>query len=311
VSCKIGEADFIRMFQLEPCGFPEEARARLANMNLNFRPSSKEELAEYAVAFMKMIGGKLAPRSRDENLAAFERGWTENLEAFKASSPNGFETALKPRYFRGAKFFRYDGDVVMPENHQIEYEAFIIARLCLFHKYLRQADFVCELGCGSCANLLLLSTLLPKTELLGLDWTNASSKIAAALADRTRSRISGRTFDLLAPDKSLKLPEGAAIISLHAFEQLGEAFEPVLDFMLAAKPSIVVQYEPVLDFYDPESLPDRLALAYCEQRNYLKGYYAALKELERQGRIRILEARRPGLGGVLHEQSIIAWKPLD
>jgi hypothetical protein len=79
--------------------------------------------------------------------------------------------------------------------------------------------------------------------------------------------------------------------------------------MLAARPSVVVQYEPVLEFYDPDNLYDALALRYCRQRNYLEGYYPALQRLQDEGRIEILAARRPELGGTLHEASVLVWRP--
>ncbi len=178
--------------------------------------------------------------------------------------------ALKPGYFRGSRFFRYNDRLVVTNNHQLEYELFLIARLCIFHAWLRNVDVVCELGCGTCANLLLLSDTMPDAAFIGLDWARASCEIAGHLSKRLSRNISGHVFNMLEPDHGVDVPEGAAILSIHAFEQLGREFDAMLDFILAKRPAIVVQYEPVLEFYNTNSLLDALALRYCRKRGYLE-----------------------------------------
>lgn len=307
---RIGQGDFARMFKIDASEIPKLAKERLSSYDLTVRLANKTEFAEYVLNFLKLIDETRTYRSKEENLATFERGWTENLLKLKGAGPESLEAALKPGYFRGSKFFRYNTELVVTDNLQLEYELFVIARLCLTYTYLRSSTVVYELGCGSCANLLLLSKILPDAELVGLDWTKASSEIAGELKRKTARPISGHVFDLMEPDKSLTLPEGTALISIHAFEQLGGSFGPALDFILASKPSIVVQYEPVLEFYNGNNLLDYLSLSYCVKRNYLNGYYSKLLRLEKDRRIEILAAYRPYLGGVLHESSVLVWKPL-
>ena len=297
------------MFRLEKSGVPDLARDLIQKYDLTCRLPTIGEFEEYVLNFLKLEENAGLARSREENRLAFERGWSENLEELKASSPDSYEMALKPKYYRGSKFFSYDNELVVTSNLQLEYELFVIARFCLFHAYLRNVDIIVELGCGACANLLLLSKVLPKTKLIGLDWTSASSEIAVELGRRLLKPISGHVFDMLAPDFSLEIPKGAAIISIHAFEQLGHVFGPALEFIVRSRPSIVMQYEPALEFYDDNRLMDLLALRYCRRRGYLQGYYSRLLEMERDGKIRILAAYRPYLGGVLHESSVLLWKP--
>lgn len=307
---RIGEDDFARMFRIGEAHIPEPARDLIRRYDLICRAPDTVELEEYVLNFLMLEEDTRLARSKEENRLAFEHGWSENLDELKASGPDGYEMALKPKYYRGSKFFRYDNRLVVTDNPQLEYELFVIARLCLFHAYLGGSEVVYEMGCGTCANLLLLSGILPKAGLVGLDWTAASSKIAAELGRKLMRPISGHIFDMLSPDSTVEIPEGAAIISVHAFEQLGRNFEPALEFMVRAKPSIVLQYEPVLEFYDNDRLLDKLALRYCRKRAYLEGYYSRLREMEEDGKIRILAAYRPYLGGVLHESSVLVWKPL-
>lgn len=306
---QICQEDFIRMFRLEHVGIPTIAMGLFAKYDLTYNQAGREDWEEYKRVFQELAEKKICVRSSQDNLLAFEQGWSENLGELRKSAPDDYEKALKPKYFRGSKFFRYNRNLVVSENYQIEYESFVIARLCLFHAYLRGVDHIYELGSGSCANLLLLSRTLHQTSLVGLDWAEASCQIATELGKRLSLSISGRHFDMLNPDYSLEIPRGSAIVSIHSFEQLGRSYEPILDYILRAKPSVVVQYEPVLDFYDDSTAFDSLALSYCIRRGYLKGYYSRLRQLEDSGQIRIVDAFRPGLGGVLHEQSVIVWEP--
>jgi hypothetical protein len=306
----IRESDFVKMFRLEKSGVPDLACHMFGKYDLSYRDASVKELDEYVLDFLKLEETSGLVRTREENRLAFERGWRENLEDLKSSSPEKYELSLKPKYYRGSKFFRYDNRLVVTNNPQLEYELFIIARLCLFHQYLKDVETICELGCGTCANLLLISNMLPKTKLIGFDWTISSCEIAHELGKKLSKPISSHVFDMLEPDLSCEIPEGAAIISIHSFEQLGYEFEAVLEFILRSKPSIVMQYEPVLDFYDDNKLLDYLALRYCKRRGYLQGYYERLLHMESEGRIEIMAGYRPYLGGVLHESSVLVWKPL-
>jgi hypothetical protein len=309
VNVTIEQADFTRMFRLENSGIPDLADDLIRKFDLSYQRANKEELEEYVLTFIKLIEKEEMVRTREENLHAFENGWTENLEELKTSSPASYESALKPKYYRGSKFFRYNDDLVITENLQLEYELSLIARFCLFQTYLEKAETICEIGCGSCLNLSLLSKVLPKAKLIGLDWTSASCEIARELGEQLSRPISGVLFDMLGPDFLFEIPTGAAIISIHAFEQLGNRFEPILEYLIRSKPSIVVQYEPVFEFYNGNNLLDYLALSYCRRRSYLEGYYSRLQQLEKNGQIKIVNAFRPYLGGVLHESSVLVWKP--
>ena len=167
-----------------------------------------------------------------------------------------------------------------------------------------------ELGCGSCQNLFLLSELFPRKKLVGLDWTHASQEIARELSNHGR-QVRGLNFDMLDPRMDDSLPRGSAVLTVHALEQIGTKHEKLLSFLLNSNPSIVVHYEPIVEFYDKNNLLDYLALIYSEKRCHLTGYLTALRKLEREKKVEIIEARRSYLGGVFHESStLIAWRPV-
>lgn len=305
---KITADDFGRMFRFQNGTLPEFIRSELSNINSAYRIADAQQQREYVLDYLKQIDGDTITRTKEENLAAFEAGWTENynkmlLEGITLDS-------LKPGYFRGSKYLRFNNQLIVSDNLQLEFDLFKISRYCIFDNYLRGFDTIYELGCGSCQNVLMLAEMFKNANIIGMDWTNASKKIADYLGTNLKRNISGHIFDMLNIQESQYIPPESAIITIHAFEQLGTNFSSILNFIKRCRPGIVVQYEPILEFYSDSNLYDFLALKYCQKRNYLENYLTTLKQMELQHQIEIICAYRPFLGGVLHESSLVVWRPL-
>jgi hypothetical protein len=277
-------------------------------INTGYHEANLEETREYALFVLKRINEPYILRSRRQNLSAFEKGWGENLRLLESGRPP--RMALKPKYFKPSKFLRYNGKLIVSPNLNLEYELFTLARKLLFKSYLAPHHNIYELGCGSSQNLLLLSEIFPEKELWGLDWTRSSVKIIDFLSRRFNKKIKGRIFDMARPENGLALKPGSALITVHSLEQLGGDFEGLVSSIIDAGPAMVMHYEPILEFYKADDWLDQLALAYSGKRNYLKGFYTHLLKLEKRGKIEIIMARRPFVGGVIHEASLIIWRPV-
>ncbi|MEP7305698.1 MAG: class I SAM-dependent methyltransferase [Acidobacteriota bacterium] len=269
--------------------------------------ASRQERDEYILEILELIRSPRIERSVEENRAAWERGWQQNLEEARAS---GFALeALRPKYFRGNRFLRWQGDVVVSENPQIEYDLFVLARRLLFGSFLPGIRTIYEIGSGSGNNLWLLSELFPEARIIGLDWVAPAVQLATELGRASRRQIEGRHLDMLNPDRAFALDPGAAVVTIHALEQLGDQHLALLDWLAAARPALVLHYEPILEFYDRANVLDYLALWYSQRRRYLTGFWTELAARRDAGRIEVLDARRPRLGGVYHEASVIVWRP--
>ena len=295
----------------EPFGLPPQATdligGHTVGVDLRCRMASRDERDEYVREMLELIRSPRIERSPDENRTVWERGWQQNLDDARTRS---FQPdALKPKYFRGNRFLRWQQDLVVSGNPQIEYDLFVLARRLLFGSFLSGARTIYEIGSGSGNNLWLLSELFPDVRVVGLDWVAPAVQLATELGQATARTIEGRQFDMLDPDPSLVLEPGAAVVTVHALEQLGDRYGPLLDWLVAARPAIVLHYEPILEFYDDANLLDYLALWYSERRRYLMGFWTELARRRDAGVIEVLDARRPGLGGVYHEASVVAWRP--
>lgn len=304
---KIGKEDFKRMFHYNVNEFQKEFLSLISDIDTSYRKPNGEEFEEYVLSVLKKIDSEQIIRTKEENLDIFEKGWRENLGIIKMEGITMGN--LKPRYFRPSKFLRYNDSLIVTDNLNLEYDLFTLARHIIFKKYLASFDVIYEIGAGSCQNLLMLSELYPEKELYGLDWSAASVEIAHFIAKSLGRNIKGYLFDMLNPSTEMVIKPGSAIVSIHALEQAGAEHNRLLSFILKSRPGIVVHYEPILEFYNENKLLDCLALIYSRRRNYLNGYLTALRNLEREGEIEILEAYRPYLGGVIHEASLIVWRP--
>lgn len=295
-------------FSFKYADLAEDVFSMFHRADTAYREAHLDEYKEYILHVLKLIDTSIIARGREENLDSFEKGWEENLRLLLA---RGLSTeSLKPKYFKKNKFLRYNKKLIVSENLDLEYDLFTLSRYLIFSKHLKPYQKIYELGSGSCQNLLMLSELFPEKELYGLDWTKTSKEIASTLAKMTGRQISGHVFDMFKPREDFVIEKGSAVITIHAMEQLGTSYERLLSFILNSKPAIVVHYEPITEFYDHEDLLDYLALKYSNKRNYLSYYYTALRNLQRENKIKIIEAFRPYIGGVIHESSLISWKPV-
>ncbi len=239
---RIGLEEFCNLFGMDGHPLPEDFQLRFAKTDTRYRPVTRQQAEAHILDSMQR-----AERSRHsaslDNQPAFEAGWRENLAQALAQGLDA--QALRPRYFRPASILRYRRSVIAPENPYLEYDLFVLARLLLFSRLLAPFESIYEFGCGSCANLLMLARMYPGKRLHGLDWAPASVEIADLLKQQGGHPVRGRLFDMLHPDPGFRLQPDAAVLTVHAMEQLGERHAPLLNFLLAARPALVVHYDPI------------------------------------------------------------------
>jgi hypothetical protein len=167
-----------------------------------------------------------------------------------------------------------------------EYSRFCEIRDGLLREYCSDMP-VYEFGCGNGHN--------KTSNWKGFDWSeSAVAKLKAFGAE-------AEVFDMFNPVK-MEIP-GAAV-TFHALEQLGKNFRPFLDFLLEAKPQVVVHVEPILELYE-DNLLDYLAVQYHKKRGYLEGYLEAVINSGAE----ILELKRNHFGSLYHDAySVLVWQ---
>jgi hypothetical protein len=301
--------EFSLLLGVPEAEFGPVAQSIIRQTNFEFRFLSLEERELLIFEILSTIsGGKLTisgPAKRD----IWNNGWSENLSEFSAS---GFDpTALIPKFIRKGVPKRLNGEFILPYSEDFEVDFVRLMREVLFRKFFSDIESLYEFGCGTGSNLLAAAEILPGTKLYGLDWSIASTKIVKLLGETKSINIYGHLFDMFSPDYSLPVSSNDGVLTIGALEQLGTNFTEFLNFLIEKSPRVCVHFETMNELYDRTTVPDFLATEYSKVRNYLWGFLTALRNLEKEGRVKILQIQRV-FGGQFHEgYSFVAWSPVS
>ena len=273
-----------------------------------YRNLEKSEIDKIILIVLNKLEEVDLPKSGVNDASRWEKGWGEVLEKVKNSGIS--IRLLQPQYFH-YNFMRLDGSYIEVPDGSFEFDFYTTIRRVLFRKYFTGFRNIIEFGCGTGTNLAILSEIFPEASLVGCDWASSSQEILKIMAKELKAKVHGVRMNMLTLEGSenIEIDSQTAVITMHAMEQLGSAFKPFLDYILGKRPRLIFHVEPVFELYNPDKLFDELAVKYHEKRNYLKGYLPALKKLEGEGKIEILEIRRLFFGSLFHEgYSLIVWK---
>ena len=248
--------------------------------------------------------------SGGHRLPAWERGWGEILEQIEKRGLT--YDNLRPQYFRHDTM-RLKKDYVAVEGRRFEFAACHAIKAILYANLIQDGDQIVDLGTGTASNVFLLLKMFERSEVIGCDWAKQSNSLTDRVGHHFGGRARGVRLDMLSLEGLDRVGEfeGSVVLSVHAFEQLGDAFDPILAAIVAGRPRLVVQIEPILQNYEAESLIDYLAIRYHEKRNYLNGYLPALRALQDEDRVDILKSIRLPVGNMFHEPyGVLVWRPL-
>jgi hypothetical protein len=298
--------DFARLFNDKLSNY---VKNKISEYKLVYSPLSRQE---EELVIIKIINTLLDPHlvySGLHRLKQWEKGWGENLTELKREKTTG---AVSPHYFGKYSVNRLNQIFVKGVSPNYEKNMLYVILDYLFDKYLREFDNVYEFGCGTGHNLLKVHEVNPSANLFGLDWAKSSQKIISQMSDLGLIKnIKGYNFDFFKPNKKIKLSDNSAIYTVAALEQVETNYKAFVSYLIKNKPNICLHVEPIAELLDENRLIDNLSIRYFRKRNYLNGYLTYLKKLEKEGKIKIHEAKRTYIGSMFIEgYSIIVWSPL-
>jgi hypothetical protein len=147
--------------------------------------------------------------------------------------------------------------------------------------------------------------------LYGTDWAKSSQKIINQINKSLNLNINPINLDFFNPDYGIDVPSDSVFYTVASFEQIGENFEKIVNFIINKKPELCIHMEPIDELLDGNNLVDFLSIKYFRKRNYLKGYLPYLESLEKQNKIKIIKKQRIFSGSHFIEgHSLIVWKPI-
>lgn len=257
---------------------------------MKYKSLTKQEEDKVIIEIIETLLDPSLPFSGEHRRKQWEKGWNENLKSGDTT----------PRYFGKYPVTRFNQQFVTGQDEQQSLYSILDD---VSFKYLFNYDSIVEVGCGTGHNLLHMKQSFPDIRYIGLDWSQSSNKLVRSLG------MEGYNFDYFKP--KFLMPEGSAVLTVASLEQVGKKFKPFVKYLLKAKPRIVVHIEPIPELLDKTNLLDYLSIKYMAKRKYLTGYLDYLRLLEKNGYIKILEARRSGIGSLFIDgYSVICWKPL-
>lgn len=297
-----------RLQELWGGNFSTRLQRRIAECDLRYSRLTAEERD---AALLEIVNAVMDPpvAAGPQRLEQWERGWNQNLQELQRS---GDAAAIVPRYYGKKAIIRWDGDVARPLSDAFERNMISLLVEWALEQFLSHVDTVCDLGCGSGHQLLRARTVFPNKALVGLDWTEASQRIIKGVVEAgLATNIRGSRFNFYEPDEALDMGPNWGIFSVAALEQIGDRHEVLVQYLLRKRPAICVHIEPLDELLDETRLLDRLSVLYAHRRNYLRSFVPRLRELEREGRLRILTERRTWTGSQFIEgHSLVVWAPI-
>lgn len=303
---RLTEADFLAAFDA-PAEDAALFAAEVARHDFGYRRFDQAERDALILSVLRKLGSFTQVGEHRHDI--WEMAWADVARRYDDS--DGDLSALEPSFIAGTPYLRLQGDYAAPVDPAFEFSFFRVLRQWLFRRYLGDTSHVYEFGCGSGFNLATLAQLAPDKHLIGLDWAWPAVDLIDRVAARYGFALQGRRFDFFHPDAGFTFEPDAVAMTFCALEQTGDRCPVFLEWLLERRPALVISMEPVLDFYDPDSLVDELAIRYHTGRGYLTGYLPWLRRQADAGRVELLKARRLGLGSLYHEgYSLLVWRPV-
>ena len=290
--------------------FSEECRKIFLESNFRYQTLPEDKARELMRELEEQIAsGKFSVAGKAKK-ARWDEGWNENLKEFLENDLS--LDAVVPKYMHPVEIIRLNGAYVAPEDPNFEFRLRSIMKCWLFGKYFSSTDPIYEFGCGPGINLVPLAQMFPKKTFYGLDWVEAPKKIIDELGRKYGWNMKGEVFDMFAPNEAFRIEKSGGVLLFSALEQLGTDFETFLDYLIRNKPSVVVHIDSLQELYNLEDPFDRVAFKFAEKRNYLSGYVTKIKELERQGKIKIEKIHHVRFGHMqfFDAYSYDVWRPL-
>lgn len=287
---------------------PIEVAERYSNFEIQCEQLDVEEFRRTIEKVINVLKGDLV-KSGSQRKSEWSLGWSSNLENFKTTRDI---QSLGPGYFEKSKLLRLDREWVSPISPNAEQNLLHLIVQTFAVIFLKSCSSILEFGCGTGHNLIALRRVLPNTQLVGLDWVESSqllvNEISATLKDYM---MTSKGFNFFEPDFTFDLPKNSGVLTVAALEQTGENFIEFVNYLLAKRPSMVLNVEPIGELLDESDLLDFLSLEYFKKRNYLVGYLDYLRKLETQGKIQIIDTRRTFIGSMFIDgYSVCAWRPI-
>jgi hypothetical protein len=305
---KVTLDDFAIAFGVTTADLPDECRSMISDIDFSYRILAGVERDAVILEALKKNEHDRQEIGAVERRNVWQEGWNQNLQEFVSGGHD--PQSLVPKFIRPGRPIRLNREYVLPVNPMFELDYFRVFREWIFRTYFGRAKSIYEFGCGTGFNLVELARLYPESLLYGLDFVPASCDLVNQIAKAYNLKMTGRLFDMTAPDDSLLLDTDSTVFTFGSIEQIAGRFENFIQFLLKRSPMLCIHLEPTIELYDEGNLLDYLAIKFHRKRGYSEGLLPRLKELEASGDVEVLKVKRLFFGSTFMEGfNYVIWKP--
>lgn len=307
----ISSAEFVAMVGGSVDEMTDDEVKFLDEGGLTYRHLTAEEQSSTLTGIEHELEVRNMPVSGPGMRSLWEKNWAAQLQDVVGSGTSDPDNrTIVPDFIQDRDVVRLNGQYVTTRSPQFELNLANLFRKWLFRRYFADVQWIGDFGAGSGLNLGFLADLYPAIQLRGFDWSESSAAIIDHIGEIKEADVKGQVFDFIEPDPDVVFPSKSGVLTWGALEQVGNQFQPFLEWVRARDPHVVVHVEPIVEWYDENSAVDDVAIRYHDMRGYLKEYWPALQSLESAGDIEIINARRIRFGSLFHEvYSFIVWRP--
>lgn len=309
VETRLGISDFSEILGVSITDLTPDVRALLGSHDFRYVPLDQAQRDSVVLKIKNDLISKAFTPVGPARHDVWNTTWAKISQQFLDNSCS--VRALTPDFLDAHPVLRLNQEFIRPLDAAFEANFFSVLRHWLYQTFFAQVPTLYEFGCGSGFNLWAMADLYPEKNLYGLDWAESSVALLNKIGEVNGLKIHGRQFDFFHPDLRLNLDPYSGVLTVCALEQVGEAFQPFVQYVLTQHPQLCVHIEPIYELYDEHHPLDSLAMTYHSDREYLRGFLPYLRQLEIDRRIQIVQVNRLGFGSLYHEgYTIVIWKPL-
>ena len=306
--------DFSVAFGCRVDDLPSQVLALVEEIDFRLRTPTASERDSLLIECIKKIRDDSQIVGDKSRTSIWEEGWDENRKDYAKTMD---EQSLVPKFMRAGQPIRWSGEFFFPENPNFEVDFAKLLRAYVFDLFEKMTPGglgeLHEFGAGTGWNLLSAWEFYgPRVQLVGSDFVPSSVELMREVGAQAGAQIESRLFDMISPDTSYKfsMPSRAGVFTYGSLEQLAGNLEPMVDFLIASQPGLVISIEPAIETYEQNSIVDYLGYWFQEKRGYSAGLIGLLREREAKGLITVHKIKRLGFGSMMMEgYNLFIWSP--
>ncbi len=284
----------------------EECVDFFSSVDFSYKVLTGEDRERMILRSLKQIDLDKQVIGADSRTGVWEKGWQENLDAFRKS---GDLVDIIPRFIRPNNVVRFKQEFISPNDPLFEQNYCRLFQMWFFKEYMEPFDSIYEFGCGSGFNLIAIANMFPDKRLVGTDFVQSSVDLINEIAmQRKGFDIAGYLFDMLKPS-SISISPGSCAFTFGSLEQLASKFQNFIGYLIDNKVERCMHVEPTIELYDPENIVDYLAMMFHRKRGYSEGLLPHLQELHYKRVINLVKVHRLRFGNDRIEgYNYIVWE---